>query len=357
MTVDPATLMLTGTVSVDMDSAPADFGPRMAANELLDDDFLKFCDLVRAPTPVGSLGLVTGGSLGRSTRFRDIYQPAGLGDELRAVLVSRGTCWGRILLHRGATSPHFTPAEVALVGRLATDLADGIRTALLLGDIESSGGADLDGPGLVVLDRSLQLVATTPAGERWCAELRASEVNPRDIPAAVYGAALRLQALGEVQLGADESSPRVRARTASGTWVVVHASWLTGAADGSIAAVVEPARPVEVASLLVEAYALSPREQDITGLVLRGLSTAQIADRLGIAPATVQDHLKVVFDRAGVHSRRELTARLYAQEHAPRIAAREAHGHDGQFRSLQPRPSPQPNGLGLTPRPSPCPGR
>jgi DNA-binding CsgD family transcriptional regulator len=40
------------------------------------------------------------------------------------------------------------------------------------------------------------------------------------------------------------------------------------------------------------AYQLTGREQDITRLVLRGDSTAQIADSLSISPHTVQQHLK-----------------------------------------------------------------
>lgn len=47
------------------------------------------------------------------------------------------------------------------------------------------------------------------------------------------------------------------------------------------------------------AHGLSKREQDVTRLVLRGDSTAQIADGLCVSPHTVQQHLKSVFAKTG----------------------------------------------------------
>lgn len=60
---------------------------------------------------------------------------------------------------------------------------------------------------------------------------------------------------------------------------------------------------------LTEAYLLTPREADVLGLLLQGLSYQAIADRLQITLGTVQTHTKGLYRKMDVHSRDELVAR------------------------------------------------
>ena len=85
------------------------------------------------------------------------------------------------------------------------------------------------------------------------------------------------------------------------------------------AVIIEPAHPARIAPLLLDAYGVTDREQDVARLVFQGFSTAQMAQRLFIPPHTVQAHLKNVFEKTGVRTRRELTALVFFAFYEPRV--------------------------------------
>lgn len=62
--------------------------------------------------------------------------------------------------------------------------------------------------------------------------------------------------------------------------------------------------------MTLAARGLTARELDVAQLVLQGVSTATIATSLRLSPHTVQDHLKVIFRKLDVTSRREMIAQL-----------------------------------------------
>ena len=328
-TADPATLLFTSAV---VDDVLARVTSQFLENEFLRDDSVKFASLARASSPVDSLGAATKGELVRSPRYQEILEPMDLGDELRAALVVGSKCWGFMCLHRERSSPNFTPAEAAFLAKLTPYLAEGLRTSLLIGDRRVTSPPP-DGPGLLLLGDDLALVAVTPAAEGWLAEVAESDWRSSlELPDAVYAVAARLLALERGGHTPSDLMPRIRLRTASGRWLVLHASRLrTEESEGRIAVIFEEARPSEIAPLIVDAYGLTRREGEITKLVLRGLSTAEVSGKLHITPNTVRDHFKAIFDKVGVRSRRELVGQAFAQHYQPRMATGDEPDADGWF--------------------------
>ena len=63
------------------------------------------------------------------------------------------------------------------------------------------------------------------------------------------------------------------------------------------AVIVEPAHPARISPLLMSAYGLTQREQDVTRLVLQGESTSGIAERLVVTERAVEKHVTSIFGK------------------------------------------------------------
>jgi hypothetical protein len=81
-TVDPATLLFTGTYQEEI---PDRAKPYFLENEFIADDVNKWVEVARDPAGVRTLVQATEGTMSRSARCTDIFQPLGFGDEMRAV--------------------------------------------------------------------------------------------------------------------------------------------------------------------------------------------------------------------------------------------------------------------------------
>jgi DNA-binding CsgD family transcriptional regulator len=115
--------------------------------------------------------------------------------------------------------------------------------------------------------------------------------------------------------GGGAAPPRIRLRTAARRWIVLHASRLLGP-HSLWAVVLEPARPSEILTLIAQAHGLTPREQEVFGMLMRGLSDAEMASRLVISPHTQREHVKRVLQKFGVRNRAELVVSVYAEQAA-----------------------------------------
>jgi DNA-binding CsgD family transcriptional regulator len=315
ITFDPATLLPTSHVT--RDALSPDVLAFLARNELCEVDVSKFAELARRTPPVGILSEETGGEPDRSARYRDLLVPHGFEDELRASFVSDGVMWGGVAVHRSCG--RFVASEAAAVAALCPHVADAIRRAIVTATAATDSRTD--GPGLVIVDEDLAAVATTAAARHWLDEILGPRGDAGELPLVVLGIAERARAGG---------TARARVPTRSGGWLTVHGSRLEQD-PGGLALILEPARAPQIAPLIAEAYGLTDREREVTALVIQGLSTGEIATTLHVSPYTVQDHLKAIFAKFGLRSRRELVAHIFFRHYAPEIERGSTPAADGWF--------------------------
>lgn len=275
-----------------------------------------------------SIGMVieTDDAIEASPRMEQLIVPEyDYYDEARLIARQGDLAWGGMAMFRGRDDAPFSQSELAFLASLSGAYAVGLRVGLLTRfvDIAVPGVApdpDLDsGPAVAIIDATNRVVQVSVGATQLLAEMT-SPANSADATgtlAALVAGARRFQA------GATDVLPRGRVRLPSGRWLVLHASPLSSA-DGRSADVVitmEEARPPEIVPLVVAAFGLTEREREVTRLVLQGSDTKEIAAALHLSRYTVQDHLKAVFDKADVRSRRELVSRVYFDQYAPRLGS------------------------------------
>ena len=310
-TVDPMTLLFTSAAADEPLGAAT---PLFLDNEFGRADVNKFAALAQSADPVASLDRATRGQRPASARYREIMSPLGLGDELRAALVTKNGCWGAMCLHREDASHGFDASEIDLIRRISPHLAEGLRRAVTIGPAAPIGG-EATIPGMIVLDANLAVVSMSQEAERWLAEIgEADWPSTSELPIPVYSAAAGLVRLEHGPVAAQPPAT-VRLRSRAGRWLSLHASRLCGPPAPQIGVVIEPTAAAQISPLLLHVYGLTTAQSRVVALVVRGHSTRQIVRELHISANTVQEHLTAAFDKVGVRSRRELVAAMLTGHH------------------------------------------
>lgn len=289
--------------------AEHDFGPRvprLLELEYSGDDFAAKHVVARRVNSAGSLGVETGGDLARSSRWAEIMRPVGIGDI--AIVACRDAlgCWGWIEPYRDSDDRPFDEHDLDLLEKVGSSLGSALRrSAMGAGD---GGVVEPSPPGMIVLDRNLRPVSWTAGARAWIDVLPSAPfyTGLGMLPTVVYPMATLARSRTE------EVQARALVHAVDGRWVKIEAALLEGERDGEIAVNLRAATATETFGLLCRAYALSRREREVVALLVVGLDTRAVSGRLFISSHTVQDHLKSVFGKIGIHSRRELLATLGA---------------------------------------------
>ena len=320
-TVDPASRLITYGIAEGMGGAGDDESGNVYLDRIyFEEDLPVMNEMLRGRRTVQLLSETTGGTLERSLRYREMLKPYGFGYEMGGAFVD-GSLWGSMDLIREDGDPDFGSAETALVRRIAPHVGAGLKAAALRSRATTEQDSP-DVPGVLTLDRSGKIVSHTSSAEHWLWDLEDLDPHWRhmNIPMAVrmVSGALR-HALAPESDNDHDLIPRVRVRGRSGRWLALYGSLTEPSGDrpGETVIVIGPAKPEEVAWLNVAAYGLSPREEEIVGLLVRGFTSSQISRTLFISEHTVQRHLSNIFEKVGVRSRKTLLKRLFFENLLP----------------------------------------
>ncbi|MEO3821623.1 helix-turn-helix transcriptional regulator [Plantactinospora sp. B24E8] len=315
---DPATGLVTSVVSPDL--RLSDFHAAVEL-EVWGDDIATFPVIRRSGRAAETLSRATGGRPEQSLRYRDQIRPAGYGDELRAVFDSRGGRWGCAAFMRAPDRGHYRPEELSLANAAAPLIGAALRRSTAgsgtAGRIASNGPA-APAPAVLVVGPDNRVLHADERAEELLGRLSADTAALFGVPLPFVMAAEHARA---VAAGRPVPEPPLRVRTTDGGWHALHASLLGRSPRSPVAVVVTPAGPAELIPVTFAAYGFTEREAQVALYAARGLNTAEIAAALLVSPYTVQDHLKAVFDKAGVRSRREFVAMLLTANQADAAAS------------------------------------
>lgn len=299
---DPDTLIpLSGLAEHDYGPAV----PRVLELEYSGGDFAAMDALAMRTSPAASLSAETGGDLARSARWDQVLRPAGIGDEAIVACRDGLGCWGWLKAYRDGGERPFVEQDLDLLARVGPVLGAALRRGLSRQN--GHGDAATSPSGVILLDLELRPVNWTSAARAWVDVLPGASIYAMFgmLPAPVYPVAT----IARSARGVNGSC--ALERTVDGRWVMIEAATLHRSAEaGAIAITFRDATSGEVFDRLSRIYAFTRRERQIVAALLAGLDTRAMSKRLFISRHTVQDHLKSVFGKAHVRSRRELLARF-----------------------------------------------
>ena len=311
--LDPETRLMTKAYKFGDLAHQDNHDHEWATIEYGDVEETTFTELAGGERPAAAVHAVTGGDVVRSRRMRDYMIPYfDYHDELRLVARDQGHLWGGVALFRGPDDEPFSEVDVAFAGSLSPMLAAGLRAGMIVGTVDDddrggNGGGHL-GPSVVIIDGTNDVTHMSPGTQETLDRLLGG-THAAATAGMLFGMVARAR---QYAAGRTVTLPRLRTAADDGEWFVLNAAPLAtrDGSQGQVVITIEPARPRQVLPLLIAAYDLTAREADVVSRVLHGADTRSIATALHMSAYTVQDHLKAIFRKVGVNSRRELVARF-----------------------------------------------
>jgi DNA-binding CsgD family transcriptional regulator len=274
---------------------------RLVHNETVERDANRYEDLITRSGHVGTLSAgTTAGAT--STRLNEMLRPEGYGSELRLALVSDGRYWGALSMFREGTRHPFTEREATLVADLAGPLTLALRRYQVGTPARTR---TCRAPGVLLFHRDSRAVTISRQAQLWLQDLAASGgssgPNEEDLLRVTY----------EVASATTQHavSPTCRGRVPDGSWLVVSGGRISHD-DLEVAVILTSGDPLSIAPAFSVWCGLTPRQSQILNLLVSGFARKQIGRQLNLSSLTVDDHVKVLYQKAGVSGREELLSLL-----------------------------------------------
>ena len=232
-------------------------------------------------------------------------RPVGIGDVATVACRDALGCWGWIEAYRDRSDRSFEDEDLELLASVAPALGSALRRTMYRRPVRGDGGAPRAG-GHRARPTTLAPVSSTAAARSWLDTFPDAPMLAafRMLPAVIYPAAATARG------GTSSAGTHAIVQSVDRRWVMIEAAKLEGGdgadrghpprSDGGGDGSGSSAAPTR----------FSRRERQVVAALVAGLDTHAITQRLFISPYTVQDHLKSIFAKTGVRSRRELLARF-----------------------------------------------
>ncbi|MCC6792128.1 MAG: helix-turn-helix transcriptional regulator [Thermomicrobiales bacterium] len=216
-------------------------------------------------------------------------------------------------LHLYRRDPHrlFRAQDVAFARSISRLCGEALAASLAKERAFDDPGGGPAASGVLIVDRAARIDFATPAGERWRDRLRDADPGGHaPLPTPVWSAMAALRASGTV--GA------VNVETVNGP---VRIEATPAGAEDSVAVAILPIAPPPL-PLAPPGWELSPREQAICALILRGATNRQIAGSLAMSENTVETHLRHIYAKTGVEGRMQIVAAFFRETLLPGLSER-----------------------------------
>jgi DNA-binding CsgD family transcriptional regulator len=211
---------------------------------------------------------------------RDFQPKAQIFYELSMPLGSQGNPIAGLALHRNKHEKDFTDRDIAIMNFFVPHLANAIHNINLMETIVLSQDV-----GLIIIG-----TGNTPLFINDIAKQALSGMSAAMIPDPGL------------------SAYPVYFKSNMGTYRVQTKTVRPGIKEKVI--LLEPVPSQNHLRMKLADSGLTPRQEEIAVLVIRGYSNREIAEKLYITEQTVKDHLRDVFAKMKIHKRNELTAKV-----------------------------------------------